>query len=111
MRSLKVVVFFALLIACAACNQVVSAAEPKTITLSGAEAKQAQQIADQRQQIAFDRAQAQNDFNTQMNRLAERESILNIESAKLCFSLKKAHSINPSATYWLDEWRGELKKQ
>jgi len=111
MRTLKLIGALTLLLACTACDQIVSAAEPNTINLSSSEKQQAQRIAEDRQQIAFERATVQNDFQAQMNRLAEKEAAVNIESQKLCFALKKAHAISPSKNYWLDEWRGELKKQ
>lgn len=111
---MKNIFFFSALLALAltlsACDHVL-ASEPATIKLSATEAKQAQSIAEQRQEIAFERQQIQNDYQTQMNQAAQRESELNLASEKLCYTLKKNHSMNPALRYYLDEWRGELRKQ
>jgi hypothetical protein len=102
---------FVLLIGLYACSSNLLADQPKIIKLSASETKQAQSLAERRQEIAFERQQAQNAFQAQLDRLAEREQEVNMESAKLCFAMKKAHLMQPNANYLLDEWRGELRKQ
>lgn len=110
---MKNIFFFSALLALAltlsACDQVL-ASEPATIKLSATEAKQAQSIAEQRQEIAFQRQQSQASFQAEQNRFNEQETKLNIEGEQLCYTLKKNHSLNPDSRYFLDEWRGELKK-
>lgn len=81
------------------------------VSLSAQEKTQAMSIAERRQQIGFKRQEAQNQFTAQMNRFAEEENTLNVEAAKLCFEMKKAHKLPPNANYWLNEWAGELEKR
>lgn len=81
------------------------------ITLSGPEREQAIGLAEHRQKIAFERQEAQNEFQAKINRYAEEENMLNIEAAKLCFELKKSHKLNPTSNYVLNEWAGELEKR
>lgn len=87
-----------------------SSLAPDTYSLTGNEKKLAIGIAEHRQDIQFRRQVLGNDYTASQNRLNEEENKLNIEAAKLCFELKKAHKLNPSSMYSLDEWNGELKK-
>lgn len=98
------------LAATVACDQL-RGDVPTTITLTSAEKVQAVKIAETRQELAFQRQQEQNVYQSEMEHLAERERDLNLQSTQLCFAIKKAHSIDPNKQYWLDEWRGELHKQ
>lgn len=88
-----------------------SALAADIVILTKEEKVQAQSIAEQRQQIQFKRGVAQNEFQEKMNRLAEEENKLNIDSARLCFEFKKAHKLEANKGYMLDEWNGRLVKQ
>jgi hypothetical protein len=83
---------------------------PTIIKLSPEEKKSAQSIAEARQQLQYERQEATNAYQSQMNRFAERESVLNLQSSKLCFQLNKAHGLDRGKQYQLDEWKGELRR-
>lgn len=103
----KILLVVSVLCLLAGCKALASG----TVSLSDKEKTQAQSLAERRQQIGFDRAAAQAEFQGRMNRLAEQENGLNIEAAKLCFEFKKAHKLPPNTNYQLDEWNGQLVKQ
>lgn len=101
-----VIVGFAILLILLCCfvgPTLLHSGNQDTITLSASEKAQAIAIAEARQQLQFDRQAALNEFD-------RRERELDLRSAKLCYELKKAHQINPQVQYWLDEWRGVLRK-
>ena len=81
------------------------------VPLSSSEVKQAQAIALARQELIVKKNEAQMEFQTKMDRCNEEENGLNIQSQKLCFSVKKSHQLDPNVLYRLDEWKGQLVKQ
>ena len=92
----------------AACG---SPLDSTVIGLTKPEQQQSVKLAEHRHDLQMRRNKAQLDFQSQMNRMAEEEAGINLESQQLCFQFSKAHKLDQGANYVLDEWKGQLIKK
>ena len=106
---MKVMLLFATLALCA-CSPVL-ADNPKVINLSKTEKAKAMALLERRQAISLLRQKITAQYQADMDRMNEDDNAVNIDATKLCFELKKAHTIPPNTNYALDEVNARLVKQ
>lgn len=83
----------------------------KVINLTETEKQQAMALLERRQNLTLQQGQIQAKYQADMNRANEASNTINLDSQSLCFSLRKAHHLNPSENYRLDEVNARLVKQ
>jgi hypothetical protein len=100
----------ALVLALSACSSVL-ADNSKIIALNSSEKGKSMAILERRQAIYLKREKLDAQYKSDVNRLDEETTSVNIDASQLCFELKKSHSIPPNVQYQLDEVNARLVKQ